>query len=188
MSAGDRQTIFWIAIAFQAFKIETFCEHSYHLMSGEVYNKDSFQTQFRLQKYILQHASHKLATSTLEMGLRGLRVLPVLPSISVSWRPAFLVVWGWSSRASERAESQDNTLCQSESVGEREDSLGQHCIALLLQSAVLEVASNCDWHYAVGTLGRRACIQTGVTSSSNQIVSLTLQLIIKNPERETFPG
>ena len=38
-------------------------------MSGEVYNKDSFQTQFRLQKYILQHASHKLATSTLKTGL-----------------------------------------------------------------------------------------------------------------------
>ena len=29
---------------------------------GEILNKDSFQTQFRLQTSILQHASHKLAT------------------------------------------------------------------------------------------------------------------------------
>ena len=96
-------------------------------MSGEVYNKDSFQTQFRLQKYILQHASHKLATSTLKTELSPQSCQSCHRSVSVdAGLPGRLR--SEQQRQTEESEESGTTICVSRSQerGERQPGLSQH--------------------------------------------------------------
>ena len=102
-------------------------------MSGEVYNKDSFQTQFRLQKYILQHASHKLATSTFKTGLSPQSCQSCHRSVSVDAGLPGRLRSEQQRQTEESQRSQRSPGQQSVSVvvrreerGERQPGLSQH--------------------------------------------------------------
>ena len=131
-------------------------------------NKDSFQTQSRSVAKI-HFATCKSQIGNLNIGDRTERT-----EDCQSCHRSVSVDAGLPGRLRlEQQSVRQSRVAVGVSGRERGQFGPPHChhIALLLQSQVLDLASNCDWHCVLRTVST-GCIQTGLTSPGNQIVSL----------------